>query len=190
MRITIRRGFGAPPEVHDLPWNGPGSVTELMTVHAGARFKSQTRPDEKPPDLPLIGFGAFDQIDRSGPGCRESNLHPEGLWALSYDFDDIPPDMAQSVLGVARSFSPEGFAHTTWQHGLKQSVVRMRVIMPLPRPVGSAGWPALWEGGYRELLSCADTQCKNIGRLYYLPAINLNAPAWAQQVWIDHWRAT
>lgn len=191
--ITLRRTFGALPEVHRVTW-APGpelSVLDLYTTHRGLRLKSPTRPDEKPPDLPLVSFGAYDQHDRKGPGCRGTNLNPEGIHALAFDYDDVTPPQALDVLTRAKRFSAEGLAHTTWNHGIKGAAVRMRVVMPLPQPVARHAWGAFWDHANNALGGLADQQCKNIDRWYYLPCVNLDAPGWvlAQDggCWFESW---
>ncbi len=191
--ITLRRTFGALPEVYQVTWAPSGnepSILNLYQTHRGLRLKSPTRPDEKPPDLPLIAFGAFDQIDRKGPGCRGSNLNLEGIHALAFDFDDVTPAQAIEALQRAKKFSNEGLAHTTWQHGLS-GLVRMRVVMPLPAPVARNAWGAFWDHANNALGGLADQQCRNIDRFYYLPCVNLDAPGWvlAQDggCWFESW---
>lgn len=195
--ITIRRTFGSDPEIHRVVWgprpgpNGEATVLQLYQAHRHLALKSPTRPDEKPLDLPLIGFGAFDQRDRKGLGCREHNLNPEGMHAIGLDYDDVTREVASAVLRLAKVFSPEGLAHSTWQHGLGAGV-RMRVVLPLPEPIDQTRWTEFWHYTNRALGEHADQQCKNIGRLYYLPCVNLDAPAWARDsqdggCWFESW---
>ncbi len=191
--ITLRRTFGALPEIHLVTWStGPElTVLNLYETHRGLRLKSPTRPDEKPPDLPLVSFGAYDQIDRKGPGCRGSNLNPEGIHALALDYDDVSPGDAQIVIARAKAFSAEGLAHTTWQHGLRGTLIRMRVVLPLPQPVPRHAWLQFWDHADRALGSLSDQQCKNVDRFYYLPCVNLDAPDWVLGIdggcWLETW---
>lgn len=196
--ITLRRTFGALPEVIRCTW-GPASdgthptIVQLYETYLGLPLKSPTRPDEKPPELPLIAFGAFDQLDRKGAGCRGSNLNPEGVHALALDYDSIETGQAQDVLRRAKVFSDTGLAHSTWNHGIKPGV-RMRVVLLLPSPVSAHSWEVFWSAANQALGNLADTQCKNIDRFWYLPAINVQAPAWAcdmktgsPRVWFESW---
>jgi hypothetical protein len=190
--ITLRRTFSAGPEIQHVTWDGPDlTVVSLYETYRHLRLKSPTRPDEKPSDLCLVAFGAFDQPDRQGSGCREKNLNPEGIHVLALDYDDVTPDQAINVLTRAKTFSPEGLAHTTWQHGLSGGLVRMRVVMPLSAPVDRVAWPEFWQYANDALGGLADTQCKNIGRFYYLPCVNLDAPAWVLAkdggCWFESW---
>ena len=186
--ITLRRTFGAPPEIYQVTWDDPGdlSVVQLYEAHLGLTLKSTTRPDEKPADLPLVAFGAFAQ------GYRESNLSPEGLHCIALDYDDLLPSDATHVIALAKAFSPKGLAHTTWNHGISGggSVVRMRVVMPLSGPIGPYEWQDVWHAVNGALGNLADRACKNVGRFYYLPAVNLDAPTWARdggRVWFESW---
>lgn len=203
--ITLRRTFGALPEIFHVTWLDPGdtcelTVVQLYTTHLGLQIKSPTKPTEKPADLPLVAFGAFDQIDRKGPGCRGSNLNPEGVHCIALDYDDLTAPEAAAVLVRARAFSPEGLAHTTWSHGLtkakrdpEQVGVRMRVVMPLPAPFTKGEWEQVWTNADWALGGLADAQTKNIDRFWYLPAVNLDAPAWVLDrggCWLDVWGPT
>lgn len=191
--ITIRRTFGALPEIHHVTWEGEFSVLSLFEAHRGLQLRSPTRPDEKPADLPLVAFGAFDQHDRKGVGCRETNLNPEGLHCIALDYDDLLPSDAQAVIQRAKQLNPQGLAHTTWNHGLSGggAAVRMRVVMPLSGPVGEYAWPTVWAAVNESLGGLADTQCKNIGRFYFLPCVNLDAPKWVLGTdggcWFESW---
>lgn len=183
MRYTVRRSFAAIPEVFDGSW---GELVSLFDACRGLVLKSPTKPTEKPSDLPLWFPWAATEIDHQGPGCRTGNMHPEGLWALSYDFDDVTPEQAKIALEKARAFSPDGYAHTTWKHGFT-SGVRMRIIMPLPRPVPVSRWQEIWSYGFDAIGGAADPTCNNPGRGYFVPAVNADAPEWARTVWVDHW---
>lgn len=191
--ITIRRTFGSLPEIHRVTWapSDELSVVDLYRTHKHMALKSPTRPDEKPADLPLVSFGAYDVQDRKGPGCRESNLNPEGIHALALDYDDLEPGNMLRVLEAAKRFSPEGLAHTTWNHGLKGGKVRARVVMPLSEPIAAYAWGSFWSYANERLGGLADPQCKNIGRFWYLPCVNLDAPAWVHAqdggCWLDVW---
>lgn len=194
--ITIRRTFSAGPEIHQVTWSPDGenlSVIDLYETHRHLPLKSSTRPDEKPSDLPLVSFGAYDQHDRKGPGCRETNLNPEGVHCLALDYDDVSPQAMLDVLTRAKAFSPEGLAHTTWKHGLTGAAVRARVVLPLTEPVPARSWGDFWQYANDALGGTADSQCKNIGRFWYLPCVNLDAPAWVLGTdggcWLETWGA-
>ncbi len=212
MRVSIRRSFGESPTVHDLPWSHPSpnedSVVVLYREWLRHPMKGPT-PTEKPSDLWLISFCAFDQNDSKGPpGCRRGNMNPEGLHAIALDFDDADPGVFARVLGKAKEMSPQGLVHTTWKHGLApanrvhtQDVtrVRARIVMPIianngtrniPVSIPADHWRPYWDAvckavGANEPGSGLDTQCHNPERLWYLPCTNLDAPAWAPhlEVW-------
>ncbi len=57
----------------------------------------------------------------------------------------------------------------------------MRVVMPLAAPVARDDWETVWYAANVYLGGYADMQTKNIDRFWYLPCVNVGAPAWAQQ---------
>lgn len=203
--ITLRRTFGAMPEIFRVTWRDPGpdgdlTVVQLYEAHLGLQLKSHTKPTEKPADLPLIAFGAYDQVDRKGPGCRGSNLNPEGVHCIALDYDDLTVQESIAVLQRAKAFSPEGLAHTTWSHGLTKAKrdpgnvgVRMRVVMPLDHAVSKDAWGFFYANASNALGGLEDTQCHNIDRFWFLPAVNVDAPAWVLNeggCWLDVWGPT
>lgn len=206
MRTTIRRGLMADPEILDLTWF---ELVALYKAWAAVPMRGP-RPSEKPADLPLIAFGAFDQLDHKGRGCREGNLNPEGLWCVAYDFDDADPNVFARILAEAKRITSHGLVHTTWKHGLTADA-RARIVMPCVEPghgerdlhVPPMQWENVWwacahaigaatsqqpipSGCEAVPGSGLDTACRNANRLYYLPARNADAPF---DCWIESWGA-
>ena len=203
MRVSIRENFSSPPSVYDWNW---GQICDYYKGWSGVTLQSAT-PAEKPQDLPLICFGAFDRTDDKGVGCRRGNLNPEGLYCIALDFDDATPEVFTSILEQAKRMSERGLVHTTWKHGLDRvanpnimGTIRARIVLPCDhsdRPVPVAGWERFWwmvtkaigaSLGTSDTVAVGsglDTQCRNPERLYYLPCRNPAAPSWAMhlEIW-------
>lgn len=180
MRITLRQGFAAAPQVLEQTWAEVVSLFgAAVSAHGAWTSKEQ---------VPLVAFGAFDVPDAKGLGFRETCLNPEGLWALALDYDDTPWEAGLQLIERAKALSPQGgLWHTTWQHGLTgNEVVRMRIVLPLGRSgvacsVPAEAWPGVWETLSGALSAPGlDTQCKNVGRCWYLPSSGIPSqpPLW------------
>lgn len=197
MRVSIRTSFNVAPEVATMSW---ADLCDLYRGWSGIPMKGTT-PTEKPHDLPLIGFCAFDQADLKGPpGCRRGNMNPEGLYCIAYDFDDADPQVFARILEGSKRVSDRGMVHTTWKHGLTvDGTVRARIVLPCDRddrPVPTANWEPLW-WSVAQVIGAAlpletimpgsglDTHTSNPERLWYVPCRNLDAPEWAPhlEVW-------
>lgn len=187
MRITLRRGFAAAPEVYEQTWP---EVVSLYRACAGRILAPDAyRPNDKPQDLPLVAFTAFDVPDHEGLGCRATNQSPEGLWSITFDFDDSPPERIGAIAGKAREFSPKGLIHTTWKHGYgPPGTARARLVIPSPTPIPAAQYQRVWDltAGQIGAVDCPglDLQTQNPNRLWYLPVTRQGAP---MPCWLDAW---
>lgn len=180
MRISLRQGFGAAPQVLEQSWAELLSLYQAC-VNAHGRYPSKEQ-------VPLVAFGAYNVPDEKGIGFREACLNPEGLWCIGLDYDDTPWEEGLRVIARSKELSPQGgLWHTTWQHGLTgNEVVRMRIVLPLGRggqacAVPSAAWPTVWEAISGALSAPGlDTACKNVGRCWYLPSSGIpnQPPLW------------
>lgn len=183
MRISLRQGFAAAPQVLENTW------AEVVSLYGAAVSAHGTWTSKE--QVPLIAFGAFNVPDEKGLGFRETCLNPEGLWCLGLDYDDTPWEAALDVIGRAQMLSPEGgLWHTTWRHGTTgNDVARFRIVLPLGRNgVGSAVSPELWPHAWNMFSNQLyaeglDAACKNVGRCWYLPSSSIpsQAPSWG--VW-------
>ena len=188
MRISLRQGFGAAPQVLEQSWADVLGLYQVA-VNAHGRYASKEQ-------VPLVAFGEYSVDDGhrdkfgnpTGPGFREACLTQEGLWCIGLDYDDTPWQEGLRVIELAKQLSPQGgLWHTTWQHGLTgNEVVRMRIVLPLGRggvacSVPAEQWPTVWEAIAGALAAPGlDTQCKNVGRCWYLPSSGIpnQPPLW------------
>lgn len=188
MRISLRQGFGAAPQVLEQSW------ADILGLYSAAVSAHGSWPSKE--QVPLVAFGAYEIDDYAvdgktglpkGIGFRETCLATEGLWCIGLDYDDTPWREALRVIAEAKELSPSGgLWHTTWQHGLTgNEVARIRIVLPLARhgiakPVPAEAWPALWAAVANRLGAPGlDTACKNIGRCWYLPSSGTKeAPSW------------
>lgn len=187
MRITLRRGFAAAPEVYEQTW--PEAFSLYKACAARILAPDALRPNDKPADLPLVAWTAFDVPDAQGLGCRETNQSPEGLWAVSYDFDDTPANVVGDICGRARELSPQGLVHTTWKHGYgPPGTARARLVLPFERPIPIPAFDRVWETVAQRIGALMaeglDVQTRNPNRLWFLPATRQGAPL---PCWLDAW---
>lgn len=191
MRITVRRGFGALPEVVECEW--PVLCTWLVS-NAATQYTSKE-------DVPLWLPSATAQ--HQGPqgaantsGWLESDQDPEGLWLAVLDFDDTPQDAWDRAGDMAKHLGP-GLAHTTWQHGTTvgalrgDGTVRGRIILPFDRPVPLEAWPRTWNAialAFQSVGATIDPQCKNANRCYWVPSADPKGPL-RGRAWTEEWQA-
>lgn len=176
----MRSALFGQPVVHDVSWE---QVRELFHANAALKYVPNADPKQKPADLPLICFAAFEN------SFKRTDLR-SGLSAICLDYDDTPQADFARVLATARAQAPHGIAHTTWKHGCSGfvgSTVRARLVIPFDggEPIPLEIWDTLWAGA-AQLFGAQglDRQCCNPERCYYLPATNPNAP-WP--CWIESW---
>lgn len=182
MRLSIRRGYAAVPEVISCSWD---QFVEFATASAAVTYRSKE-------DQPHLVFGA------TRGSFKAVDLDPEGLWVIAIDYDDVPAEaFTQAVLAVQRTCG-RGIAHTTWAHCASEgqptdgSSVRGRILIGLDEPV-----PLAYELAARialgvsiEAVSGATPDpetLKTSARFWFAPGTNPNAPAWARPCWIEAW---
>lgn len=100
-----------------------------------------------------------------------TRTQPEFVCAAVIDVDKQPWAAVQRLLISLRGYA--AVVYTTWSHGSvwrQQALWCLRVVVPLVRPVSAEQWPAVWPRIAAALGGVADPQCKDPGRLYYLPS--------------------
>lgn len=187
MKISIRRGFSAAPDVVTCEW------PELVSwFEAGAKTAYARKED-----VPLVLFGATES-HRRGVGLTEEitsgweagDQNAEGLWCAAFDFDDVQPEGFAAALEHAKTLGA-GFAHTTWQHGIVPGVVRARIVLQCAEPIPLDRWPGLWAYLAQSFsrFAAVDAQCKNANRCWYVPSRNPSSALQADGAWFEAWPA-
>lgn len=155
------------PEVTEatLTWE---ELTAVLTGHEERRLK----------DGPGIVPAAFHE----GHRYREADNVRE-MTLFVFDMDDGTPweEVRPNLAGLAY------VAYSSFSHSTEHP--KYRVAVPLSRPVPAAEWADTW----RRLVSHlsddrADLKCKNLDRLYYLPACPVGAEPWfevGEGEWLD-----
>ena len=136
-------------------------------------------------------------------GTTRGKANVEALSCLVLDYDEGRTTIEDAM--AAWSWRA-GILHTSWSHTEDQH--RFRVILPLDTPVSVEDWPGVFEWAARYTRMCTnpedierledyptkaqwahtiDLQCKDPGRIYYLPAVQDDnvprfATAWTAQV--------
>lgn len=170
MLITLRPTFGAQPQPFECTW--PQLVDWLkQQSHTVAPTKDS---------VCLVAFGSF------AGGFKREQLNPEGLWALALDLDHVPIEKMGELVLLAPTLG-SGLMHTTYSHGCTPGEARVRVLYPLPGPVNAGDYVDLWLKAvavYAAEGFEVDPATGNPERCWYIPAINPNAPEWAQTPWL------
>jgi hypothetical protein len=92
----------------------------------------------------------------------------DGVLALSCAVLDL--DRPREPDDVAQSFSAWFHViHTTWSH--RRDRPRLRVVIPLARPVAAADWPEAWPQIAARLDGAADRALSGVGATFALPAV-------------------
>lgn len=106
------------------------------------------------------------------PGTTRAKDNVIRLHMAVLDIDAIAHDALLKL--TEDTLAPYGLAwHTTLSHSAKLASTgtwRVRLIMPLIRPVEVADWPQFWDALQSLVGGHADPQCKDPSRLYILPA--------------------
>lgn len=181
MRVSIRRGYSAIPEVISCTWD---QFVTFMKASAGVQYPTK----EDQPHLMLCATrGSF----------RAADIDPEGFWAIALDYDDVDADRFAAAVVAAQGLC-QGLAHTTWGHCVSEkgakdgSSVRGRIIIALeePCPIGSELAARIAIGMRIENRSGAAPDpetLKSSARFWFAPGTNPSAPTWAKPCWVDSW---
>jgi putative DNA primase/helicase len=95
------------------------------------------------------------------PGSTRANASIEFADLVALDFDQCIPydEISEAVKPYAHAF------HTSYSHTAE--CPKGRLVLPLSRPAKASEWPDVWRGAYRLTGKIADSQAKDVSRLYY-----------------------
>lgn len=172
MHVSIRERFGQIPFVTNVSWE---SFCDWISAGARQQYASKT-------DCPALIFA------NTHGGFLEEQIDPAGLEALALDFDNVPMWQLSQFIEHAKLFDEHVLIHTTFSHAVDPGpeTARFRVITPLDSPVPKWAWSAVQAEGARHFINVGfqpDPVCANFARCWFVPAVNINAPDWAQP-WI------
>lgn len=105
------------------------------------------------------------------PHTRRAARHVEAVTCFVLDYDD-----GRTVdEALERWGEHELVLHSSWSHG--PDLPKVRVVLPLARPVPGELWRNLYAWALEELDGAqADPKCKDPSRLFFLPAEGLGGP--------------
>ena len=116
--------------------------------------------------VPLWSPATFDPPLRSNKNVRAVHF-------VVADVDDQPREALDLISERLAARGWAALIHTTWSHPevAEAGQVRLRVIVPLTRPVVPDEWPSVW-AGFASVIGTdvIDTACKDLARVYYIPA--------------------
>lgn len=113
------------------------------------------------------GCGAFSPAEFQ-PGAQ--NKADESAVAVDLFVLDIDHSTEQAVTALTTAIGEAGLAHliyTTWRHA--EDPWRVRIVLPLSRPVLAAEWPDFWARANQALGGACDPKCRNVGHIYFGP---------------------
>jgi putative DNA primase/helicase len=95
------------------------------------------------------------------PGSTRANANTEFADLVALDFDQCIAygEISEAAKPYAHAF------HTSYSHTVE--CPKGRLVLPLSRPAKASEWPDVWRGAYRLTGKIADSQAKDVSRLYY-----------------------
>ena len=110
------------------------------------------------------------------PNTTRGSANVIALHQFVIDLDEVTEEQAMSVLLRVNELGLASLAYTTWSHA--ENPWRMRVAIPLSKPVPASAWPEFWQKANAYTLGLCDPQCKDPARLFFGPF----APAGTEDV--------
>ncbi len=155
------------PRSADLTWS---ELVKLLTEH---RQGPCTLADCVGDRCPRKFGPAWSPVDIEG---SRSNRNVRAVTALVADIDDCA-DPAE-FLGRLRAEGFAGVVHSSHSH--REGGPRLRLVLPLSRPVPAANWDRFLRTVLRHYGIPADPQTKDLARLYFRPSAPEGAPLIAE----------
>lgn len=147
-----------------------------ISLLPGARAATATRVTLSVEEL-TEALGKFQYRNEKDGGAwspilwednERASDNAESVCALVYDLDD-PSEADIDALG-AKLFSLSWVYVIHETHSSTETQKKFRLVIPCERDMSPAEYPAVWEG-VRALLNLrADPSCRDLARLFYLPA--------------------
>lgn len=91
------------------------------------------------------------------------------------DFDELSIEQFAKVLEVAKPYAY--ILYSSFSHGWKKTGYSFRLILRLSRPVEKYEWDTFWSALFGMFDSLADTNCSDLGRVYFGPSYPLTSAA-------------
>ena len=98
---------------------------------------------------------------RSSEASRAVDVETVSLLVLDLDGGMAIDEALDRTEGLER------LAHTSWSH--QPDTPRLRLVLPLARPIPVSDWPIAWTAAVDALDIPADPACKNANRRFLLP---------------------
>lgn len=89
------------------------------------------------------------------------------LWCFVADLDHLTREAAFELHERIRASKLAAVVYTTWRHA--EDPWRLRIVLPLSRPVQAEQWAVFWERMNAAFGGVCDPQCKDPSRLYFVP---------------------
>jgi hypothetical protein len=130
---------------------------------------------EKKEHVPLFFPGTFKE------GAKErTDKNVSLVYFAVLDYDGISPADFEELLSRVDRDQLSSIVYTTWSNQTsyeRSKLYKLRLVVPFNRGVEPEEWPIVWAElahRYSNLPggSVADTACKNVGHIYYLPYVD------------------
>lgn len=152
MRVSLfSDAFDEVPRTVELSWADFAAKLGPHKFSSGAKENS-----------PAFSPATF----REGTTSRKD----ENVTELSMFVCDIDHATGEQALAAMELVVERGLAaiiYSTWRHA--EDPWRLRICVPLSRPVPASEWRAFWERANKLFLNLCDKKCKNPSRIFFGP---------------------
>lgn len=112
--------------------------------------------------------GPLFSLVRLKDGKTRANEHVAEVHGWALDLDQADDEQIAGTLAALNAAGLAYVCYSTFSDSPKQQ--KLRAVGPLLEPMSANGWPRVWRALVTKFSPWADEQCKDVSRMYYLPA--------------------
>lgn len=117
--------------------------------------------------------GQLFSLYRLKDNAKRSNGNVADVWGWALDLDKASEEQITSSLAALNAAGLAYVCYSTFSDSPKQQ--KLRVIGPLAAPVPGHSWGPVWRAIVAKFAPWSDEQCKDVSRMYYVPACKPDA---------------